>query len=289
MTTVYPLKFQIGPLELTGFGLMMMAAFLIGGWLVAQELKRRNLRDDFAGDIILGAVLGGIVGAKLWYVGLHGTEHLLSRGGLVWYGGFVGGCIGVIAASMVREVPIRLTAHLVAPALAAAYAVGRIGCFMVGDDYGFPTTVPWAVKFPQGLPPTTAASLAEFGFPVPAGTSPTEVLAVHPTMLYETAIMTLAFMLLWKLRRKDWGTGWLFGLYLILAGAERFFVEFYRAKDDRFLGGFTLAQGMSALVIVAGFVVFLQLKDLPEAVPGAFLTDRRPDGQTGRKAVPSKK
>ncbi|HEX9894361.1 MAG TPA: prolipoprotein diacylglyceryl transferase [Gemmatimonadales bacterium] len=288
MTTVYPLKFQIGPLEITGFGLMMMASFIVGGWLVAQELKRRRLNEDYAGDIILGAVVGGIVGAKLWFVGLHGLDTLFSRGGLVWYGGFFGGCTGVILMSLRRGVPIRLTAHLVAPALPAAYAVGRIGCFMVGDDYGFPTTVPWAVKFPQGLPPTTAGSLAEFGFRVPDGVIPTEVLAVHPTMLYETAIMTVVFMVMWKLRRKAWGTGWLFGLYLVLAGAERFWVEFYRAKDDRFLAGFTLAQATSAVIVLIGLVVIGRLKNAAEAAPGTFLggrADRGAGGQAGGRAV----
>ena len=272
MTTVYPLKIQIGPVEITGFGLMMMASFVVGGWLVAQELKRRRLNDDFAGDIIMGAVVGGIVGAKLWFVALHGTDALFSRGGLVWYGGFFGGCLGVILMSLRRQVPIRFTAHLVAPALPAAYAVGRVGCFMVGDDYGFPTIVPWAVEFPQGLPPTTAASLAEFGFRIPDGVSPTDVLAVHPTMLYETLIMTVVFMVMWKLRRKPLGTGWLFGLYLALAGAERFFVEFFRAKDDRLLGSFTVAQATSAVIILIGIVVMARLAKAGEAAPGPYLT-----------------
>lgn len=272
MTTVYPLKVQIGPIEITGFGLMMMASFVVGGWLVAQELKRRRLNEDFAGDIIMGAVVGGIVGAKLWFVALHGPDALFSRGGLVWYGGFFGGCLGVILMSLRRQVPIRFTAHLVAPALPAAYAVGRVGCFMVGDDYGFPTTVPWAVEFPQGLPPTTAGSLAEFGFRIPDGVSPTDVLAVHPTMLYETIIMTVVFMVMWKLRRKPLGTGWLFGLYLALAGAERFFVEFFRAKDDRLLGSFTVAQAASVVIILIGIVVMARLAKAGEAAPGPHLT-----------------
>ncbi len=271
MTTVYPLKFQIGPIEITGFGLMMMASFLVGGWLIGRELKRRGLHQDYAGDIILGAVIGGIVGAKLWFVALHGPDALFSRGGLVWYGGFAGGCLGVVLMSLRRNVPVRLTAQLVAPALPAAYAVGRIGCFMVGDDYGFPTTVPWAVKFPQGIPPTTASSLAEFGYRIPEGVAPTDVLAVHPTMLYETAVMTAVFMVLWRLRRRPGATGWLFGLYLMAAGAERFLVEFLRAKDDRLLGSFTVAQLTSLVVVLVGAAVLVRLKGTAEAEPGTYL------------------
>jgi hypothetical protein len=157
MTTVYPLKFQLGPLEITGFGIMMMAAFLVGGWLIARQLREQKLNEDYAGDIVFGAVIVSIIGAKLWYVGLHGADSLFSRGGLVWYGGFLGGCLGVTLASLRRKVPVRFTAQLVAPVLPAAYAIGRVGCFMVGDDYGVASTVPWAVKFPQGIPPTTAA------------------------------------------------------------------------------------------------------------------------------------
>ena len=263
MTTVYPLKFQLGPLEITGFGLMMMAAFLAGGWLIARQLREQKLNEDYAGDIVFGAVIVSIIGAKLWYVGLHGMDSLFSRGGLVWYGGFLGGCLGVTLASLRRGVPVRFTAQLVAPVLPAAYAIGRVGCFMVGDDYGVATTVPWGVKFPQGIPPTTAAGLAQFGFPVPAGASPADLLAVHPTQLYEVAIMTAVFMLLWHWRRKaGWGTGALFGLYLVFAGLERFAVEFLRAKDDRFFGGLTLAQVTSLAIVAIGVFWFPRMRNL---------------------------
>jgi phosphatidylglycerol:prolipoprotein diacylglycerol transferase len=128
------------------------------------------------------------------------------------------------------------------------------------------------VKFPQGIPPTTAAGLAQFGYPVPAGASPTDVLAVHPTQLYEVAIMTAVFMLLWHWRRKaGWGTGALFGLYLVFAGLERFAVEFLRAKDDRFFGGMTLAQVTSLAIVVIGVIWFSMMKNLGPATPGEYL------------------
>ena len=282
MTTVYPLKFQVGPLEITGFGIMMMAAFLVGGWLLARQLREQKLNEDYAGDIVFGAVIVSIIGAKLWYVGLHGPDSLFSRGGLVWYGGFLGGCLGVTLASLRRGVPVRFTAQLVAPVLPAAYAIGRVGCFMVGDDYGVATSVPWAVKFPQGIPPTTASGLAQFGFPVPAGASPTDIFAVHPTQLYEVAIMVPVFMLLWHWRRKaGWGTGALFGLYLVFAGLERFAVEFLRAKDDRFFGGLTLAQVTSVAIVAIGVFWFRKMKNLGEASPGEYL-------MKGRAGIPAR-
>jgi phosphatidylglycerol:prolipoprotein diacylglycerol transferase len=206
MTTVYPLKFQVGPLEITGFGLMMMAAFLAGGWLIARQFREQKLNEDYSGDIVFGAVIVSIIaqasGTWDW------MDSLFSRGGLVWYGGFLGGCLGVTLASLRRGVPVRFTAQLVAPVLPAAYAIGRVGCFMVGDDYGVATTVPWGVKFPQGIPPTTAAGLAQFGFPVPAGRTRPTCSRCTRLQLYEVAIMTAVFMLLWHWRRRaGWGTG----------------------------------------------------------------------------------
>src|SRR5918995_3951151 len=90
--TIFPFVFQLGPLEITGYGLMMMVAFLMGGWLIALELKRRGLSEDYAADMIAAAVIGGIVGAKLWYVvGTQDAGALFSRGGVGWYGGVIRG------------------------------------------------------------------------------------------------------------------------------------------------------------------------------------------------------
>ena len=262
--TVYPLLFHVGPLSVTGFGIMMMLAFIFAGWAMQLDLRRRGLDEEFAADVVIGGVVGGLVGAKLWYVALTG-DPLFSRGGFVWYGGFIGGVLGVVLNSWRRRVPIAFTAELVAPALALGYAIGRVGCFLVGDDYGVPTTVPWAVKFPFGLPPTTVASLTQFHVTFPAGTSPSEVVAVHPTQVYETAIMLLATAWLWKHRAHGHAAGWLFGCYLIVAGLERFAIEFVRAKDDRLLGDFTLAQVASVGLVVAGVFLVTKLRE-PSAV-----------------------
>ncbi len=271
--TAYPFIIHLGPLEITGYGLMMMVAFLMGGWLITLELRRRRLSEDYAADAVAAAVVGGIIGAKLWYVALNqDLGSLFSRGGLVWYGGFIGGTIAVILNGWRLGVPLRWTMQLVAPALAAAYALGRVGCFLVNDDYGRPTGVPWGVKFPRGLPPSTAGNMEKlFGIPVPAGTDPSAVLAVHPTQLYETAIMLGVFMVLWRLRKSDYPIGRLFGLYLVCAGVERFLIEILRAKDDRFLGPFTLAQLTSVVLILIGSTIFVRWRTGISPEPGAYL------------------
>ena len=257
--TVYPLSFSLFGLEVTGFGIMMMVAFLGSGWVMQLELKRRGLNPDFSADIVVAGVVGGILGARLWYVALHGGP-LLSRAGLVWYGGFLGGVAAVMAMSWWKRVPVRFTFELTAPALALGHGLGRVGCFLVQDDYGVPTTLPWAMKFPEGQPPTTAASLARWGVDVPAGTPPDAVLAVHPTQLYEVAALLFMFWLLWRLRRHRHAVGWLFGVYLVAVGLERFLVEFLRAKDDRLLGVFTLAQVTSLALLAVGVGVMILLR-----------------------------
>jgi phosphatidylglycerol:prolipoprotein diacylglycerol transferase len=273
MVLAYPLELKLGPLTITGFGLTMALAFAVGAWLIDRELRRRGFAPDFSGDMIIGGLIGGILGAKLWYAGLHGVETLFQRSGLVFYGGFLGGTLGVFINGWRRRVPWRWTLHLSAPVLAAGYAVGRVGCFVVGDDYGRATDLPWGVAFPEGAPPSTAGIMERsFGLPIPDGASAETLLAVHPTQLYEVAIIMVAFTFLWRWRARAGGTGWLFGAYLMMAGAERFFVEFFRAKDDsQFLPGITLAQAMALILVLLGIYLYRRWKPMPELPPGDWL------------------
>jgi phosphatidylglycerol---prolipoprotein diacylglyceryl transferase len=280
--TVYPFIIHLGPLEITGYGLMLMVAFLMGGWLMARQLRELDLKEEYAADVVAAAVVGGIVGAKLWYVALtRDPGALFSRGGLVWYGGFVGGALAVVLNGWRLRVPLRWTMQLVAPSLAAAYALGRVGCFLVNDDYGRPTSLPWGVKFPNGSPPSTAANLHGFGVNV-AGIDPSTVLTVHPTQLYEVAAMLVVFAILWSLRRTGRPLGWLFGLYLVFAGIERFLVEIVRAKDDRLLGAFTIAQLTSAILVLIGTSLMVAWREGASPEPGRYL-------ETGNKGPVSKK
>jgi len=281
--TVYPFIIHLGPLEITGYGLMLMVAFLTGGWLIARQLRENNLREDYAADMVAAAVVGGIIGAKLWYVALtRDPGALFSRGGLVWYGGFIGGALAVILNGWRLRVPLRWTMQLAAPALAAAYALGRVGCFLVNDDYGQPTNLPWGVKFPNGSPPSTAANLHAFGVTLSPGLDPSTVMTVHPTQLYEVAAMLVAFAVLWVLRKKGRPVGWLFGIYLVFAGIERFLVEIVRAKDDRLLGPFTVAQLASVILVALGALLMVMWRRGPSRAPGGYL-------ETGSRTPVSKR
>lgn len=261
-----PLPFGWPGLMITGYGLMMMVAFLMAGWVMGLELRRRGLDPEYSADIVIAAVVGGLVGGKLWYVALSGEwGALFSRGGLVWYGGFLGGTVAVLADGWRRRIPTRFTLELAAPALPLGYALGRVGCFLVNDDYGIPTALPWGIRFPQGLPPSTVGELTKAGVAFPQGTDALQVVAVHPTQIYETVVMLAAFAWLWTRRGHQHATGWLFGAYLLIAGMERFLVEFVRAKDDRLIGGFTLAQGMSLALVVVGIWLMQRWKDAARA------------------------
>jgi phosphatidylglycerol:prolipoprotein diacylglycerol transferase len=254
--TVYPFILRLGPLELTGYGLMMMVAFLMAGWAIQLELRRRHLDEEFAADIVIAGVVGGLIGAKIWYVLLTGEwDALLRRGGFVWYGGFLGATAAILVNGWRRNVPWRFTAEICAAPLALGYALGRVGCFLVNDDYGIPTSLPWGMKFPHGLPPTTIANLTALGVKFPAVADPMRVVAVHPTQIYETVLMLLAFWWMWRRRDHGHAVGWMLGCYLVLGGLERFLVEFVRAKDDRLLGPFTLAQATSVALVVVGAVL----------------------------------
>ncbi|MCY3546341.1 MAG: prolipoprotein diacylglyceryl transferase [Gemmatimonadetes bacterium] len=267
-----PEWFPIGAgAPVTSFGVMMMLSFLTAGYVLKAGLVREGHDADIAWSLVFWAVIGGVIGARLYYVFLNYPRlladpagMLLSRGGMVWYGGFLLAAALVVWRIRMFGLPLGKTADAAAPALALAYAVGRVGCFLVGDDYGRPTDSWVGIAFPNGLPPTTATAISSnFGITIDPALIEKygEVLPVHPTQLYETGISTLIFLLLWRLRGHGHRAGWLFMVWLALAGAERFFVEIFRAKDDRFFGVFTLAQVISLLLVAFGTVWVLRLRN----------------------------
>jgi phosphatidylglycerol---prolipoprotein diacylglyceryl transferase len=252
--TVYPLVLHVGAFTITGYGLMMMAGFLVGGWVYAAELARRGLDTTIAWDTVVFAIVGGLAGSKLYYaISVGRLDAFFTRGGLVWYGGFIGGTASVFAFMWWKRLHVRTLLDAVSPALAVGYLLGRVGCFLVNDDYGRPTTVPWGMRFPHGAPPSTAANLvAQFHVALPPGTPPGQVLAVHPTQLYEITLTFVVFVLLWRWRERRHAAGWLFGAYLVLSSLERIVVELFRAKDDRILGPVSVAQLLSVGLVGIG-------------------------------------
>ncbi len=232
---MYPTLFRIGDFEVTTFGVLVAIGALVGLWMYGRELARSGLPST-AADAALAGVLGGLVGAKLlWSIEHAGEEPMLSlvfsRGGLSWFGGLLGG-VGTAVWMMRRQrVPLLPAIAAATPALAVGHAIGRIGCFLVGDDYGRPSDLPWAVAFPEGLPPTT----------VP----------VHPTQLYEAAALALLAWFLLRWRRQGRAAAEVLGRYFVLAGAIRFAIEFVRV-NERVAGPLTLAHLISLALVACG-------------------------------------
>lgn len=230
---MYPVIGRIGGFEITSFGLMVALGFLAGLWLFRRELRARGLPEQLENAALIGAA-GGLLGAKvIWVIEFSGdapwTDLLFSRAGLSWYGGFIGGIGAGLLAIRYMRAPLVPTLAAAAPALAVGHMLGRIGCFLVGDDYGIPSSLPWAVAFPNGVPPT--------------------VVPVHPTQLYEAAFLLLLAWWLIRLRRQRVADSMILGQYFLLAGSFRFLLEFIRVNEP-VLAGFTLAQ-IFALTLAA--------------------------------------
>src|SRR5581483_9169164 len=227
----HPAKLNVGPLELTGFGVAVLLSFVIAQIVSERELARRGYDAEAraVGDLILAAVIGTMIGGKLYYVGVvtHRLSDLWSRSGFVFWGGFIGAVIACWLVIRQKRLPFARFADVAGIAIAAGYSVGRSGCWAIGDDYGKPYSGPLAVAFPDGAPPSTAASMADaFHVAVPPGVTPNEVLSVYPTQLLEVVLGFVMFVILWRLRKHAHAEGWLFGVYCIVAGIERFIVEF---------------------------------------------------------------
>ena len=238
---MYPVIARIGTFEITSFGLLVGIAALTGLWLFSREGQRSGL-SDAAVNAAVGGVLGGLFSAKLlWTIEFAGTAPLaslfFSRGGLSWFGGLLGGVGTGVWMLRRSRVPIMRAVAAATPALAVGHAIGRVGCFLVGDDYGRPTALPWGVAFPLGLPPTE--------------------IPVHPTQLYEAALLLPLAALLIRCRRRGWTDRKVVALYLVLAGAIRFGIEFLRVNQP-VVGSFTLAQLIAAALIAVGVMLFVR-------------------------------
>jgi phosphatidylglycerol:prolipoprotein diacylglycerol transferase len=241
---MHPILLRLGPITITSFGAMVATAVGVGIWLAVARLEEEGASADRSFRTLAISVLVGFATARVWAVAeavsrdpsrswsdLPGS---LLTGGLTWYGGLIGGLIALILMSRRSGLAVRTVLDAIAPALAVGHGIGRIGCFLVGDDYGRPTDSWVGVAFPEGLPPTLDP--------------------VHPTQLYEMVWLFLVGGWLWRRRN---ASPFLFGEYLVLAGAGRWGVEWFRTNPD-FLGPFTNAQVLAMTAMVIGSWAWLR-------------------------------
>jgi len=239
-------ELDLGPVTLQTFGICFAFGFLGAGALLGRRFVELGKPVDWAYEMIFAGLIGGLIGSRLDYliqnydsVSDDLVGALFSGSGLVWFGGLVGGAVGVMLWARWRGFLERRLFDVGAPALALGYAIGRVGCQLSGDgDYGQPTDAPWGMAYPDGTEPTTDE--------------------VHPTPVFETVAMGLVALVLWNLRDR-FAPGVLFALYLVLAGIERFLIEFIR-RNDGVLVGLTPAQLISVAMAVGGAVWLSRLR-----------------------------
>ena len=242
-----PYLFEFGPIKIPSYGVMLMTAFLSCYYLLNRELKKKGKDPEMASDAIFWAALGGILGAKLYYllenyklVIADPIGMIFSGSGLVFWGGLAGGMFAVLSYLRYKNEDWIEWTDFISPLLILGYSIGRVGCTLVGCDYGLPTNLPWAMTFPNGAPPT--------------------LIPVHPTQIYETLLGLIIFSILWNLKYKL-KKGYLFSLYMFLAGTERFFIEFIRT-NPKYLIGLSGAQIISILMITISLILFFTFNRL---------------------------
>ena len=256
---MYPILFQFGSFTISSFGVMMVIAFLLGNYLLRIDVVAEGYDAIIADDIIFRAAIGGILGAKFYYLieniptgqaadNINGLINIIAGiftlngeriafgiqnfgAGLVFLGGLVGGMAAVSWYIYRKNLNWFKIADLTAPFLVLGHGIGRIGCFLVGDDYGIPTNLPWAIAFPNGLPPTN--------------------IAVHPTQLYEMSAYFIIFFYLRYRKRNQTFSGEIIFEYLFLGGLSRFMVEFIRT-NTKYIFGLSGAQYLSILMMAIG-------------------------------------
>ncbi len=265
---MYPELFRIGDFSVSSFGLMLAIAFLVGSRISAVRMREQGVDPDLAWNLLAWVMLGGILGSKLYFAidthlrtGAPLSGLLFSRDGITWYGGLMGAtAVGALvtrrvrlwscrscgqqntqgrdrcfhcdtqrpASPEIRGISVKSVMDAVAVAGALGQAIGRVGCFLVGDDYGRVTDVPWAVSFPNGAPPTLDR--------------------VHPTQIYEILWLLPVAALLWRRRERS---PFLFGEYIALNGFGRIFIEMLRV-NPKVAFGLTEPQIVGLALIVVG-------------------------------------
>lgn len=255
---MYPDLLKIGSFTLHSFGVMVMLAFLIPTLIMWREFDRRGIAPELAIYISSAAIVGGFVGARLYFIFEYWEQFLrdpwqmlFSGSGLVWYGGFLGGFLAVYWVVARSGVSKLVAGDVIMPLLLLGHAIGRVGCQLAGDgDYGPPSDLPWAMAYPNGTIPTA----------VP----------VHPTPVYDTLLALLFFGIIWSRRQQLLPPGRAMSYALFGMGIARFITEFFRNTPKILFGWMTLAQIISIAVVAIGAVLLVSIRRQaarPAAVP----------------------
>jgi phosphatidylglycerol:prolipoprotein diacylglycerol transferase len=254
-----PVLFKLGPLTVYSYGMMMALGFLAADFVISSECKRRGLNTDFASSMVVWAAIAGIACSRLYSVidNFSAYAHdpwsiIFSGSGFVWYGGLIGGLLSSYFVARYYKINFWTAADMAGPALVIGQALGRIGCHLSGDgDWGMPTTLPWGVAYPNAIVGWNGNSVLKLDSQNHLVSAFYPGVHVHPTPIYEAIVYGLIFMFLWSRRKETKVPGQLFDLYLMLAGAARFMVEFLRVNPRVFMG-LSEAQLIAIVMMILG-------------------------------------
>lgn len=270
---MHPVAFEIGPLAIRWYGILVAAGFFIGFCFVSWRAPRRGGRREDVADLILWGMLGGLIGARMFYVAYNwqtfaaGPMEILriDHGGLVYHGGFLGACIAIVAACKVKSMHVWKAGDLLVAGLPLGHAVGRIGCFLNGCCFGWPHTGGCGVEYsPESgvLQAQQAARLLEPHLH--------EALAVYPIQLVASAMNLSVFLMLLLIEPRLERHGQLVATYLVIYGAGRFFVEFGRGDYSSRMGPFSPAQVVCLVMMPVGIILLAMLRKYGDAKRGTM-------------------
>ncbi|MFH1011906.1 MAG: prolipoprotein diacylglyceryl transferase [bacterium] len=270
---MHPTLFHLGPLTLHSYGLMITLAFIAAIWLTGRRARKTGLPQHFAVDISFVLIIVSLVSARLTYVVGHWSEFrnypldiispiqhdgTIGIAGLVLLGGVTGGIVATIIYVRAKKLPLLLVLDVLSPPVVIGIAIGRIGCFLNGCCFGFPTELPWGCVFPE-------ESLAGFIYPHTP---------IHPTQLYDLLLMVILFALLLLLERRPHRQGQTFSFFLMGYAVARFWVEGLRWYEPNLIPAFigslqlTGSRIVSMVMFIAGLILWIRLRRRPATKNG---------------------
>jgi phosphatidylglycerol---prolipoprotein diacylglyceryl transferase len=251
---MYPRLFELGPITVYTYGVLLAAAYLLGLQLAIVRAKKRGLDHTRVLDLGIYIIISALIGAKLLLLVTDFRSFTadprelltLARSGGVFYGGLI--LAVAVALWYIRRagLPLWTTCDVFAPGIALGHAVGRFGCLFAGCCYGKPTTRPWGITF------TDTFAAANVGTPLNQ--------PLHPTQIYEAGAEALILILLLATERKGRPfAGRTFWLYILLYAISRFIIEFFRGDERGMVFMFSTSQFISILLAPLAIVMLVYL------------------------------